>query len=122
MDRLLSMYLEDETPNNKEFEVRFGTKDKSITKIKYDGVIKKLLSLGFNFQSPNPEVRLRINLDKKNIRCDINGIENISTYCKTDMLGKLNPKSFTFIDKKKMKDSDGNTIEPIDNDDFSFRV
>ena len=31
MERLLSMYLEDESPNTKEFEVRFGTKDKSIT-------------------------------------------------------------------------------------------
>ena len=122
MDRLLSMYLEDQSPNTKEFEVRFGTKDKSITKIKYDGVIKKLLSLGFDFQSTNPETRLRINLDKKNIRCDIEGIESISTYCKTNMLGKLNPKSYYFVDKRKMKQSDGSVIEPIDNDDFSFRT
>ena len=65
MEQLLSMYLEDGTQNNKEFEVRFGTKDKSITKINYDGVIKKLLSLGFKFQSQNPEIRLRISLDKQ---------------------------------------------------------
>ena len=122
MEQLLSMYLEDGTQNNKEFEVRFGTKDKSITKINYDGVIKKLLSLGFKFQSQNPEIRLRISLDKQSIRCDIEGIEAISTYCKTNMLGKLNPKSFKFVDKKKIKDSAGNIIEPVDNDDFSFRT
>ena len=32
------------------------------------------------------------------------------------MLGKLNPKSFKFVDKK-IKDSAGNIIEPVDNDD-----
>ena len=37
------------------------------------------------------------------------------------MLGKLNPKSFKFVDKK-IKDSAGNIIEPVDNDDFSFRT
>ena len=102
MDNLLSLYLEDKTPNNKEFEVRFGTKEKSITKNNHDNVIKKLLSLGFQFDSQNPEVRLRINLDKKKIRCDIDGIDNISKYCKTNMLGKLNPKSFKFIDKRNI--------------------
>ena len=107
MERLLSIYLEDKSPNNKEFEVRFGTKDKSITKINYDGVIKKLLSLGFTFDSTNPETRLRITLDKKSIRCDINGIENISQYCKSNMLGKLNPNSFKFVDKKYLKDANG---------------
>ena len=122
MEQLLSMYLEDGTQNNKEFEIRFGTKDKSITKINYDGVIKKLLSLGFKFQSSNPEIRLRISLDKQSIRCDIEGIEAISTYCKTNMLGKLNPKSFKFVDKRKIKDPAGNIIAPVDNDDFSFRT
>ena len=122
MERLLSIYLEDKSPNNKEFEVRFGTKDKSITKINYDGVIKKLLSLGFTFDSTNPETRLRITLDKKSIRCDINGIENISQYCKSNMLGKLNPNSFKFVDKKYLKDANGEIIPPVDNDDFSFRT
>ena len=122
MEKLLSVYLEDESPNTKEFEVRFGTKSKNITKINYDGVIKKLLSLGFVFKSNHPETRLRINLDKKSVRCDIEGIESISTYCKTNMLGKLNPKSYNFVDKQSMKDRSGKIFETVDNDDFSFRT
>ena len=38
------------------------------------------------------------------------------------MLGKLNPKSFKFVDKRKIKDPAGNIIAPVDNDDFSFRT
>ena len=40
MEELLSKYLENGS-NEKEFEIRFGTKQGKITKIDYDNVIKK---------------------------------------------------------------------------------
>lgn len=121
MDGLIKLYLEKGDPET-ELEVRFGTKGEKITKINYNNVIKKLKSLGFGLLSENPEERLRITIDGKKIRCDINGIDSISNYCKNDDITKVKASNYTFIEKKYLVTDDGQELKPYDQPMFNFRV
>ena len=61
LDDLIQNYLGD-TNSSQEFEVKFGTKGvHSITKIKYQNVIKRMISLGFKPVSGQDTYLLRIN-------------------------------------------------------------
>lgn len=114
---------------NLELEVRFGTrKVKPITITDYDNVIRKLKSLGFAAIDVNGLYSLRVNceyLDSytgktklSNIRTEINGLDNIQQYCKTNDIKQLyhdSPTSINFVKKR-------GTEKPVNVDDFNFRV
>jgi hypothetical protein len=119
-----------------ELEVRFGTRGiRRLTKNDYDSVIKTLRSFGFISNNPNGDYSLRIqneflnNMSGKfelsNIRTEINGIEQIKMFCKSNNIKELikshgNSVKFTkksaFINDKKEK------VRPVNFDDFNFRV
>uniref|UniRef100_A0A6C0BWK7 mRNA (guanine-N(7))-methyltransferase n=1 Tax=viral metagenome TaxID=1070528 RepID=A0A6C0BWK7_9ZZZZ len=122
MEPIIANYLENSgstNPNTEhELEIRFGTKYGKITKINYDNVIKKLRSIGFKLVSNHTENRLRImSSNMKNVRCDIYGTENISTYCKTNNLSKIPAERYSFLEKSKPLG-----IHPYDNSEFQFRL
>tara|TARA_B110001450_G_scaffold111593_1_gene105369 strand:+ start:1160 stop:4510 length:3351 start_codon:yes stop_codon:yes gene_type:complete len=135
MNSLLKLYLDNynKTDENEllELEVKFGTKNKKIiSRIDYENVIKTLLSSGFVFSVD--EYLLRIVSEKisdkhgeitlSNIRTEINGLGNISEYCKYD---KISTETFT-IDNKFVKKEPYKTfkenITNVDFQDFNFRI
>ena len=129
-----------------ELEVRFGTNYKNpVTKIKFNNVIEKLKSLGFENTYTEHYLNI-INefVDTKtgrrkmsNIRTQIFGIHNIQKYCKNNTLdlensvsntkyGVLNVKELdtsqlAFMQKFRKKNAD-ELFHPIDFKDFEFRV
>ena len=122
-----------------ELEVRFGTnRNNPITKIKFDNVIKKLLSLGFYIDENNNNVHtLNIQNEYKdpasgrrrlsNIRTTITGLDNIQKYCKTNNFDTENiPPYVTFMQKflKKKYAYKGNDekLMPLDFAKYEFRV
>jgi hypothetical protein len=126
--------------SNPELEVRFGTRfENKITKIGFNNVMEKLKSLGFKCLNDNGEYHLNINNqynDKKSgkyrissIRTTVTGISNIQKYCRNNTIvdsdGDLLP-FVSFTDKKRMriqnKHGGDETAQPIDFDDFGFRV
>ena len=138
LDTLLSAYLtenvggyaRDSQQGELELEVRFG-KGARITRAMYDSTISRLLAAGF--RSGVPESLLRIGteyLDERsgqhrtsNIRTEVRGLANISTYCRTDSLGgpdgvMLGTK---FVRKSNFRGSSG-YLDPADFWDFGFRV
>jgi hypothetical protein len=95
-----------------ELEGRFGTRGKKLTKINYDNVIKKLLSLGFTTIDKNGSYRLSIQPQTLNtntgvfqdtfVRIEIDNLVDIQKYCKTNQLSdiqsiKYNSKSPAII-------------------------
>ena len=130
MKTLLNYYLENKLSTldgESEFEIRFGTKGiKKITKIDYDNVIKKLLSLGFNILVNN-EYTLKMasefinkNGEKKisNVRVEVSGLHNIQKYCETNILDNL---PIVLNQKSYAKDKD-TILYPVNVDDFNLRI
>ena len=128
--------------NQYEMEAKFGTRGiRSITKLDYDNVVKKLKSLGFYTNNEIGSYSLKIQpefLDVKTgefktssdfdrFRIEIEGLNNIQEYCKTNNLKIINDKSpynvkiLRKFDVKKEKENDG-IIESANFDDFNFRV
>jgi hypothetical protein len=119
-----------------ELEVRFGTKGvKQLTKNDYDNVIKVLKSFGFTTVNSSGLYSLRIKcefLDSKtgkfkmsNIRTEINGLHAIEKYCKTDdikTIYKEEPKSVSFTHKIPFFTPDKRKVNPVNFNDFNFRV
>ena len=124
-----------------EVEVRFGTnarKHKPFTKIDYDNVVKKLYATGFKCENTGGTHSLRIfhefidkNSGKKkmsNIRAEINGIDLIQEYCKTNSIQKLLDMPSTTYDKiifnqkSGVKMEDGSYLKYADFEDFNMRV
>ena len=118
LDDLLAVYLED-ADSSQEFEIKFGTKGThAITKIKYQNVIKRLLSLGFKPPTPQDTYLLRVvnnfitqegSVIQSNIRTEIEGIGDIQKYCRTNELmsretGQLDI-DVDLVQKKKKKTS-----------------
>jgi hypothetical protein len=152
LDQLSLAYITNkEVKNNEiELEAKFGTRGiKPLTKLDYDNVVKKLLSSGWYPLQTNGEYLLRIqpefldvrtgqfktNGDFERFRIEINGINNIQDYCKTNSIKFINDKSSNCvkinrkgplkIKKETNKDNTPPEIEtlPIANfDDFNFRV
>jgi hypothetical protein len=117
---------------NHEIEVRFGTKKnvKPLSKNDYFNVIKKLKSLGFTCSNENGLNSLKITNyhlgNKSAIRVQIDSLESIQKYCKTNSIQKLmednmSMRSVTFVMKKNIV-IDTTVFYPIDYDDFNFRV
>jgi len=116
-----------------EVEVRFGTKGfRPITKIDFDNVIKKIKSLGFTPRNPQGSTSLKIEpefLDIRtggfktsNVRVEINGINEIQRYCRTNDLESLaNSSAVTFIKKGPIIVNE-QIVRSADFDEFNFRV
>jgi hypothetical protein len=125
---------------NQELEVRFGTKsNKPFTKNDYDNVIKKIKSLGFNSTNEQGYYMMRIHneyLDSRTgktniskIRTELSGMNIIQEYCKTNNIKTLLSMQdqqynqfVQFIKKSPLVLDGGESIKPIDFDDFHFRV
>lgn len=117
---------------NHEIEVRFGTKRnvKPLSKNDYFNVIKKLKSLGFTCSNESGLNSLKITNyhlgNKSAVRVQIDSLEAIQKYCKTNSIQKLmedsaTMRSVTFVMKKNIV-IDTTMFYPIDYDDFNFRV
>lgn len=131
--------------NEIEMEAKFGTRGiRSLTKLDYDNVIKKIMANGWSTLYPSGLFLLRIQpefLDVKTgqfkttsdfdrFRIEIDGLNNIQDYCKTNSISFLNDKN-PYIVKinrktplkliKNGKETD-ETIQSANFDDFNFRV
>ena len=125
-----------------ELEAKFGTRGiKQITKLDYDNVVKKLKSTGFVSKTETGDYSLKIQsefLDVKSgeyktagdfekLRIEINGLNNIKTYCKTNNLQDINKSDFYNVklmrktDIKTTPDSN-NFVQSAKFDDFNFSV
>ena len=131
-------------PNSKynqyEMEAKFGTRGiKQITKLDYDNVVKKLKSLGFYSTNELGIYSLKIQpefLDVKTgefktsgdfdrFRIEIEGLNNIQEYCKTNNLKIINDKSpynVKILRKMDIKKDYDTYIQSANFDDFNFRV
>ena len=128
-----------------EMEAKFGTRGaRPITKIDYDNVVKKLKAFGWTCPYPNGTHLLRIqpefldiktgkfktSSDFERFRIEIDGLNNIQDYCKTNSINYLNDKNaFSVKINRKSplkvikdgKETD-NIIQSANFDDFNFRV
>jgi len=128
-----------------EMEAKFGTRGaRPITKLDYDNVVKKLKAFGWTCQYPNGTHLLRIqpeffdvktgkfktSSDFERFRIEIDGLNNIQYYCKTNSINYLNDKNaFSVKINRKSplkvfkdgKETD-NIIQSANFDDFNFRV
>jgi len=129
---MFNLYLNNanNTPDEDlELEVKFGTNGiKTITKINYDNVIKKLLSSGFFLAETSSMLRIQTdheyNTDMKtgekrlsNIRTEIVGMQNIQKYCQTNDIKSIET-GVSFTQKSRFDE----TLKNVDVDDFNFRV
>ena len=130
--KYLNIYLSEKNKYD-EFEVRFGTNRKNkTTKIKFDNVIKKLKSLGFKCSSKDYHLNIFTNyVDSKtgktkqsNIRTTIKEIVNIQNYCATNTLNLEDPTKANYIkfEQKSTKKIGIDYLNPVDFDDFEFRI
>ena len=125
-----------------ELEAKFGTRGiKQITKLDYDNVVKKLKSLGFKANAEIGNYSLKIQSefldvntgeyktvgDFEKLRIEINGFNNIQTYCRTNNLQNINAADYYNVklmrktDIKVSEDSN-NTVQSALFDDFNFSV
>jgi hypothetical protein len=129
---------------NYEMEAKFGTRGfKYLTKIDYDNVIKKMKTMGFYSMNYSGTYTLKIQpefLDIKTgkfktsgsnfdrFRIEINGLNNIQEYCRTNDLKYINSKSHDSVKILKKTDvfikigEEEVPIRPAEFDDFNFRV
>jgi mRNA (guanine-N7-)-methyltransferase len=120
---------------NKELEVKFGTKGiKSLTRNDYDNVIKKLKSFGFTTTDNVGNYYLRINCEfldpvsgkfrLSDVRTEISGLQYIQDYCNNNDIKEIYSKNFTVVSftNKKLASIDKERIFPVDFNDFNFRV
>ena len=130
IDNIIKIYLEKLSAGGSgvnELEVRFGTRGvKRTTRINYDNIIQKLLSVGFTYEKTS-EHSLKIRPEftdikgqtkESNIRAEILGLANIETYCKSNMLENM---SYNFVQKSSVEHN-GTYVDPVNVDDFNFRI
>ena len=128
---LINLYLGNNNSRD-ELEVRFCTnRNNPLTKIKFDNVIKKLLSLGFyieeqdlytlNIQNEYKDLASGRN-KLSNIRTTISGINNIQKYCKTNSFDTENiPDYVSFMQKFLKTERTGAKIFPLDIQKYELR-
>lgn len=117
-----------------ELEIRFGTNYRNkITKIKFDNVIGKIKSLGFKTFNDKGSYHLNINnqyQDERsgktkvsNIRTEIRNLSNIQKYCNQNSFDfDIVPYYISFMQKYIKSTVAGDKLNPIDYNDFEFRV
>ena len=131
LNNVLKLYLDNvhilsERNENLELETKMGGggNKKSITRINYDNVIKKIKSLGFISSESKYLLRIQTNLEgmssssSNSVRTEIEGIHNIRKYCQTNTIDLVNNVSgISFIQKQPYRD-----VKSIDFPDFDFRI
>ena len=132
--KLLFTYLDTNFKDSyPELEVRFGTRGvKPISRIDYENVIKKLLSLGFQI---NGGQKHKLNIISEyvdptngktllsNVRTEMEGLTNIQDYCRQNSIVNPDSPAIEFVRKSKYKDMrTGDILYPVNYDDWSFRV
>ena len=131
LNLLLDAYLENILKElHPELEVRFGTKGiKPISRIDYENVIQKLLSLDFQiYEAEQNTLRIQNEfIDKRsgktrisNVRTEIEGLKNIQNYCKTNSISE-DSAFIQFIQKQYFR-KNNTIIYPVNYDDWNFRI
>ena len=120
-----------------ELEVKFGTKGyKQLTKMDYDNVIKKLISEGYKCDNTTGAYSLRIfpeildsrtgEVKMSNIRVEIDGLNAVQEYCRTDDIFKIveNPNlQINLLEKRSVKvEGSKFYLKPVEFKDFNMRV
>lgn len=145
-DNIIKHYLESNPfiktdRKSSELELRFGTNkklSKPISKIDYDNVVKHLYACGFKTKNVDGFQILRINSEyvnprtgqklMSNIRAEILGTDLIKEYCRTNSIQKIIDMPSTtynklkFTQKEKAVTKAGERINPLDMEDYNFRV
>ena len=124
LEYIVSHYLKNKNmKNNIELEGRFGTRGKYTTRIQFNNVITKLLSLGF--RKTKEEYRLSANLqyvDNKSgeiryssVRPEIKHLNTIQQFCKEDDINSIitkyprdvtfNKKTPVYINSERLNDA-----------------
>ena len=134
---LLDTYLEEDSARRYgesiECELKFGTRGvKPVNKIDFDHVIQRLLSAGFTIKGATQRLLLRIQpqfVDPKtgitrtsNVRVELSGLHRIQSYCKTNTLPEEGSGRLTFTRKNLIRIATDKVTNPVDFDDFNFRV
>jgi hypothetical protein len=138
LDKISLAFLNKKTVrySETEMEAKFGTRGiKYLTKIDYDNVVKKLLSLGWKTYHTTGQYLLRIFpefLDAKTgkfktnerFRIEIQDLNYIQDYCKTNSIKIINDKSNynVSINQKTPVFENDAMIQSANFDDFNFRV
>jgi hypothetical protein len=102
MDKLLENYIQRKNTESVkyEFELRFKHYNDSLTRSDYNNVIEWLLMCGFKIKEKLSLFRISIG---KNIRAEIDGIENIKKYC------NLQEVDLNYVEKQKLDEPYVNT-------------
>ncbi len=127
----------------RELELRFGLGENSVTLTQFNSVISKLKTSGFLLVNNEGEYMLRINpmtrgksgyFNQSFVRVEINELNNIQNYCRTDYFDTVNIPDHISLIQKKLAISDrtadpnnpGRTknqyIYPVDFKNSNFRV
>ena len=141
LGKLIKVYLDDlfkvGANTELELEVKFGTRGiKPIGRIDYGNVIKRLLSYGFvPTGNGNSKYLLRIQNEYidvstgtvrlSNMRTEINGIQNIQQYCKSNRVEGIVDGGLAFVQKEGYKPRQGQQAQPlypVNVDDYNFRL
>lgn len=129
LDNITKIYLEKRIAggSNYELEVRFGTRGvKRTTRINYDNIIQKLLSVGFTLQTTNDHslkmrgefTDIKGQTKESNVRVELAGLGNIEDYCKNNILDNI---SFKLLQKLSVEHN-SKYVDPVNVDDYNFRV
>ena len=145
LNELLNLYYTDSQPvsTDKELELRYGLGENYITKTQFNNVMNKLTASGFNLLNKEGDYMLRINpmsrgrsgvVNQSYVRAEINELNNIQNYCKTNYFDPMNiPDHINLIQKRRpIKDkkadpkNPGRVIndyaKPVDFRNSNFRV
>ena len=130
--KYLKIYL-DSKNFNEELEFRFGTNYyNKINRIKFDNIIQKLKSLGFNLIDNNGSYHLNIQNEfndvntgrtkLSNIRTQIKGLSNIQKYCKINSFNLEQPENHISFLRKNYIEYNSGKLAPIDFKQFQVRL
>ena len=140
LNKILGLYLDNahilsEKKENLELEVKMGSVHKSITRINYENVIKKLKALGFKTNDGTYLLRIQTvhgedgsGSTNNTVRTELEGIHNIRAYCQTNSISLERPdgssiSGISFIQKQQYVPSrGGESVRPLDYPDYDFRV
>ena len=136
LNKVLNIYLENvhilsERNENLELETKMGGIKKSITRINYDNVIKKVKSMGFISSESKYLLRIQTNVGEEglisnNIRTEVEGLHNVRRYCQTNTINieRVDGSSvsgISFIQKQPYLLGNEH-VKSIDYPDFDFRI
>lgn len=141
IDTYLATYMKEQLKNKiSELEIRFESnkyKNRPVSKIDYDNVVKYLYSQGFKTDLPDGFHSLRIfheyvdahgKYSMSNVRAEIVGLDLIEEYCRTNSIQKLLNIPSTTYDKikftqKTLPENDKHEkVLPVKFEDFNLKI